>query len=201
MKRDLSIILALVIIILAGAVLFKNYSKYSDHDAPGQKIGQSLTLQGVTITPLEVVEDSRCAEGVQCVWAGTVKVRTEIKSGLGTAIEFMEIDRPITTEAEEVTLVSVTPGTKASRTIAPSDYRFVYSVKMRTAPSGGCFVGGCSAQICSDEPNAVSTCEYSPKYACYKTAKCERQASGQCGWTETQNLTMCLKNATGETIY
>jgi hypothetical protein len=59
---------------------------------------------------------------------------------------------------------------------------------------GGCYVGGCSGQICSDDPNAVSTCEYREEYACYKQSSCERQASGQCGWTETPELKACLMN-------
>src|SRR3989344_7366167 len=49
--------------------------------------------------------------------------------------------------------------------------------------TGGCYVGGCSSQICSEDKDAVSTCEYKEEYACYKAAKCERQTSGQCGWT------------------
>ncbi|KKU49606.1 MAG: hypothetical protein UX71_C0010G0016 [Parcubacteria group bacterium GW2011_GWA1_47_10] len=56
----------------------------------------------------------------------------------------------------------------------------------------GCYVGGCSNTICSDEPGAVSTCEYRPEYACFSTATCERQASGKCGWTETEEFTACL---------
>lgn len=56
----------------------------------------------------------------------------------------------------------------------------------------GCFVGGCSSQICSDDPNVVSTCEWREEYGCYKTATCERQATGECGWTETEELRQCL---------
>lgn len=59
--------------------------------------------------------------------------------------------------------------------------------------SGGCFIGGCSSQICSDQEGMMSTCEYKEEYACYKTAKCERQTSGQCGWTQTAELAACLK--------
>jgi hypothetical protein len=61
--------------------------------------------------------------------------------------------------------------------------------------SGACVVGGCSNQLCTDATAgpAVSNCMYSPQYACYKTAKCERQAAtGKCGWTETATLKACL---------
>lgn len=57
-----------------------------------------------------------------------------------------------------------------------------------------CFVGGCSGQVCSDDAGIVSTCEWRDEYACYRTAKCERQSNGQCGWTSTPELTACLKN-------
>ena len=58
--------------------------------------------------------------------------------------------------------------------------------------TGGCFVGGCSRQICSDDPDVVSTCEYKEEYACYKSARCERQMDGKCGWTETPEFNICM---------
>lgn len=63
------------------------------------------------------------------------------------------------------------------------------------APEGKCYIGGCSGQICSDVEGISSTCEYRPEYSCYRDAKCERQSSGQCGWTTTSELSMCLSNA------
>lgn len=62
------------------------------------------------------------------------------------------------------------------------------------AQSEGCFVGGCSGQICSDQEGVISTCEFLPEYACYHDAACERQASGECGWTPTAALNACLAN-------
>jgi len=58
----------------------------------------------------------------------------------------------------------------------------------------GCTVGGCSGQLCGDGSidGLISTCEYREEYACYKSAQCERQTNGQCGWTETPELTECL---------
>ena len=61
---------------------------------------------------------------------------------------------------------------------------------------GGCIVGGCSAQLCTEESEGpvASDCMYRPEYECYKTAKCERQSNGQCGWTPSASLTACLAN-------
>jgi len=57
-----------------------------------------------------------------------------------------------------------------------------------------CFVGGCSGQICSDQEGVISTCEWREEYACYSDAKCEVQADGNCGWTQTAELSACLGN-------
>lgn len=60
-----------------------------------------------------------------------------------------------------------------------------------------CMIAGCSNSLCVSEDKArdlVSTCEYKETYACYKTAKCEQQKNGECGWTQTEELTSCLKN-------
>jgi len=61
----------------------------------------------------------------------------------------------------------------------------------RCVPMSPCVKTGCSGQICADQ-HRVSTCEFRPEYACYQTAACERQANGQCGWTQTPALTSCL---------
>lgn len=58
--------------------------------------------------------------------------------------------------------------------------------------SGGCYIGGCSQEICSDQQDAVSTCIYKPEFACYKGESCGRQANGQCGWTPNVGLSACL---------
>jgi hypothetical protein len=62
--------------------------------------------------------------------------------------------------------------------------------------TGECIVGGCSGQLCSDDRGGLaSTCEWREEYACYRTAKCERQADGECGWTPSDELTACLAAA------
>ena len=62
--------------------------------------------------------------------------------------------------------------------------------------SAGCMVSGCSSQLCVEAGNDMATtCEWREQYACYQTATCERQASGQCGWTDTAELRQCIATA------
>lgn len=58
-------------------------------------------------------------------------------------------------------------------------------------PKAECIISGCNSEICSDE-QLSSTCEFREEYACYRTATCELQANGQCGWTQTESLKSCL---------
>lgn len=42
--------------------------------------GETVVLKGVTVKFLEVIEDSRCPEGVNCMWAGRAIVKAEVTS-------------------------------------------------------------------------------------------------------------------------
>jgi eight-cysteine-cluster-containing protein len=56
-----------------------------------------------------------------------------------------------------------------------------------------CVVGGCSGQLCADEPLA-STCEWRPHYACFREAHCGRFGPARsCGWEQTPELAACLE--------
>ncbi len=152
---------------------------------------------GVSIRPVALLEDSRCPQGVQCIQAGTVRV--SLRTGVNGSTSTVEADmnKPVSVGGDTVTLTGATPvPTKDAMRPADSTYRFTFTVQQGkpTMTNGQCYIGGCSAQLCTDEPGAISDCLYSPSYGCYKTATCERQASGQCGWTQTPALTTCLAN-------
>jgi len=66
----------------------------------------------------------------------------------------------------------------------------------QSRPEDGCFIGGCSGQLCAEE-SLASTCEWVPWYACFRTARCERQADGGCAWTPTPELRLCLRERGG----
>lgn len=71
-------------------------------------------------------------------------------------------------------------------------------------PDMACYTGGCSGQLCGDSSikDIMTTCEWREEYACYQNrevTKCERQATGKCGWTETAELKSCLVESQGAT--
>jgi len=59
-----------------------------------------------------------------------------------------------------------------------------------------CIRSGCSGAVCVEPGHEVmTTCEWREAYACYRTAACERQRDGRCGWTMTPALQACLKKS------
>lgn len=91
-------------------------------------IGHPASGLGVQVMPLSVIQDSRCPIDVQCIQAGTVQVRAGLTSASGTGVQIFMLNTPITTEAEIVTLISVSPEKESKKNILPTDYKFVFKV-------------------------------------------------------------------------
>lgn len=91
-------------------------------------IGESKTIAGIEITPLKIVEDSRCPIGVQCIQAG--KVRVEVKTKVATIenTHTITIGEPIITDNGTITLVSVTPIPVSGVEVKTTDYRLTFNV-------------------------------------------------------------------------
>lgn len=81
---------------------------------------------GMKLTFTALVEDSRCPEGVDCIWAGNGKISLTVKKGRHKSVSF---DLNTTTEPRsfvyqgfEITLVKLAPYPKKDQTIKKSDY-------------------------------------------------------------------------------
>ncbi len=101
------------------------------------RLNRSVSALGVTITPRQVLEDSRCPVDVTCIQAGTVRVRADLTSGLGAANQIFELGKPITTETEIVELIGVGPQSISGRQIDASQYRFTFRISKRPVENGG----------------------------------------------------------------
>ncbi len=90
-------------------------------------IGARATIRGTDISVLDLVEDSRCPVDVQCIQAGTVRVRVSVAS---YSLPFtLTIGQPQVVGGATITLVSVIPEQKHSQeTVQSSDYRFTFTI-------------------------------------------------------------------------
>jgi hypothetical protein len=99
-----------------------------DHPiAPGleyARLGQVVTVGGPQVTPLAVLEDSRCPAGVQCVWAGRVRLSVRIGVARGATVREITAGMPLAVADGALTLVDVQPPPRRDKPIAPEDYRF-----------------------------------------------------------------------------
>lgn len=88
------------------------------------RLGQETYVDGPKVTPLAVLEDSRCPKGVQCVWAGRVRISTRIVLGSGSQTRELTLGQPQQVADGSLELVEVSPSPIKGRTIDPQDYRF-----------------------------------------------------------------------------
>lgn len=93
------------------------------------KLGQKVGDAGVSITPLTVLEDSRCPVDVQCIQAGTVRLDTEITIQGVTTKEVLTLNNRLMRGTTTILLSLVEPEKNSKTTFPKSNYTFVFEVK------------------------------------------------------------------------
>jgi hypothetical protein len=90
--------------------------------------GERVQVDGPAVTPVEVLEDSRCPADVQCVWAGRLRLRTTIHLGAGDRTRELVLGEPVPVADGLLELAGawVEPATGAGVAITPADYRFAF---------------------------------------------------------------------------
>ncbi len=91
-------------------------------------LDERVYVDGPWVTPLAVLEDSRCPMNARCVWAG--RIRLSVRIELGSRSETREIasDAPIQVADGQLALVEVQPDRMAGdRPGTPKPYRFGFT--------------------------------------------------------------------------
>jgi hypothetical protein len=97
------------------------------------ELNQKILTNGVYITPLDVVTDSRCPADVTCVWAGEVTLKTTLEKAGVSKVVVLKMGVPTTFEHMLVTLVSVTPENNSKKPYTEDVYRFTFRVTADSA--------------------------------------------------------------------
>lgn len=86
----------------------------------GQKV--TLTKEAITIQFTQLLEDSRCPKGVDCIWAGNAKIQIRVNK---TPFE-LNTHRSFKTEAiisnYKIKLVAISPYPEYQNPVAEKDY-------------------------------------------------------------------------------
>jgi hypothetical protein len=90
------------------------------------KLNQKTIINGLEITPLKVISDSRCND--VCIWAGTVILQVELKNQTSTSTA-LTLGTPVIFQGKEITLVGVSPEVGQIKPLLPEEYSFEFLVK------------------------------------------------------------------------
>ncbi|WP_189621508.1 hypothetical protein [Novosphingobium colocasiae] len=140
--RTRSLLLAVAITLLAGACAAKpefNPPKGTALPPPESadsalsyaRIGETVAVGGPRVTPLTVLEDSRCPMNARCVWAGQVRLSVRVETGAGTRDMEITTGKPLPVADGTLELAEVQPdrvaGGDSGGQIKPQNYRFGFS--------------------------------------------------------------------------
>jgi hypothetical protein len=101
------------------------------------KINQQAMLEdeGLAVEFESVLEDSRCPEGVDCIWSGNAKIKIKLDKKMQTpATSELNTDAGPKSSSYlnyEVKLVALKPRTKANEAIKPSEYIAALIIKKK----------------------------------------------------------------------
>lgn len=88
------------------------------------RIGETVHVHGVRLRPIQVIEDSRCPQNVQCAWAGRVRLLVRMGGASGQTRELV-LGKPVPMIGGTLQLAAVLPPRGAqNRPIPPNAYRF-----------------------------------------------------------------------------
>ena len=72
-------------------------------------LNERVYVGGPYVTPLAVLEDSRCPMNARCVWAGRTRLSVRIDLGSGSETREIASDAPIQVADGQLALVEVQP--------------------------------------------------------------------------------------------
>lgn len=86
-------------------------------------LGERVYVDGPAVTPLEVLEDSRCPGNVQCFWEGQLRLKVRVHLGARDELHELTLGQPVHVADGNLELVEALPGPVANEPIKPASYR------------------------------------------------------------------------------
>jgi hypothetical protein len=97
-------------------------------------LGARASVGPVSVRPLSVEQDSRCAADAQCIWAGTVQVKAWIATPRRRQMMMLTLAEPVeVVRGRWITLAAVCPAPRLGQPIAAAAYRLTFRFD-RTRP-------------------------------------------------------------------
>lgn len=84
------------------------------------------TTEPIELKFVKVVSDSRCPEGVKCVWAGAISVEILLDNSISMVIS--AIDNSISYKGYKIIVTQATPYPKSGSVIREEDYKVEFKI-------------------------------------------------------------------------
>lgn len=86
-------------------------------------MGESQDFGSLRVTPLEVLEDSRCPIEADCIWEGTFRIKAQLDMGHESITVELKAYEPLAINGGTLTLAEVAPDASVQwPNLAPKDY-------------------------------------------------------------------------------
>jgi len=108
------------------AMVTPNAQKPSSFVTAG--LGERVRTASLAITPLSVLEDSRCPTNVQCIQAGTVRISVRLQKSAVSSIVTIGLLAPYQLGKDWVHLVAVCPYPRHPVEQRALGYRFTFGI-------------------------------------------------------------------------
>ncbi len=109
-------------LLLAGCVT----TRVNEDGSVDARLGQTVNVGGPRVTPLEVLEDSRCPMEARCIRAGSVRLKVRVTTGAGSAVREVDSAKPLQVADGQLELVNLMPPRSVRGPIKPGEYRFSF---------------------------------------------------------------------------
>ena len=94
------------------------------------RLGQAGDFGLITVRPLQVVEDSRCPVGTQCVWAGRLRLRAEVATPSGRHERTLTLGEQQQITGGVLEFKEASPRPREGQRPSPGSYRFLFHYQM-----------------------------------------------------------------------
>ncbi len=93
------------------------------------KLGEKISVFGITFKPIEITENSLCPDGVQCVWAGRLLVKVEMDSSTGATSTIFELRSPKSYDGYKITLENAEE-ISSKDNVEPEDAEYYFTFRI-----------------------------------------------------------------------
>jgi len=115
-------------LILAGCTTLDTTSEAAGPHETTVQYDETAHIGRLQVTPLDMVEDSRCPQGVQCIWAGRVRLKVTLVEGGQRSEPVLTMNEPLMTSGGGLMLIAASPYPSTTAKYAKSAYRFTFGL-------------------------------------------------------------------------